>query len=157
MLLYGLLFIVFILLLLLFFLYKEFDRAVNRQMAELSKFKYFNVLNSRWLHNIMRGRRIEDYLLRNNFRRVAVYGLGELGRLVCEELKNSEVEVQYIIDRNEKKQYEGIEVVRLSEKMAPVDGIIVTVGEGYGNIEDSIKRVVDYTVLPLEKILFDNE
>lgn len=157
MLLYGFIFIFIILLLLLVVLYREYSKTIDRLTLELTKFKYFNVLNSQWLRNKNHGLKLEDYLLRNNFHEVAIYGLGELGRLVCEELMTSRVKVKYVIDRNEKKQYEGIDVVRLSDQMDPVDGIIVTVGEGYSTIESSIRSMGNYAVISLEEILLGNQ
>ena len=54
----------------------------------------------RWLENRNEGRTFVDYLHEYGCRKVAIFDAGEIGKLIYDELKISDITVQYFIDRN---------------------------------------------------------
>jgi len=59
----------------------------------------FNTMK-RWMENRNEGKKISDYFAENKFFHISVYGAGDLGRLFYEEIRNSEIRVDYFVDRN---------------------------------------------------------
>ena len=92
----------------------------------------------RWMENINSGKKLSDYFINSGFRSVAIYGAGDLGKLVFEELNNTDVKVTYFIDRNAKvlKKFSGISVILPSDynKLDSTDVIIITMSKCYDEI-----------------------
>ena len=57
----------------------------------------------RWLENRNANKTLVDYFHRYGYKTIAIYGAGDLGRLLYEEIKNSDIQVKYFIDRNGKE------------------------------------------------------
>lgn len=66
-----------------------------------------------WLYNKINEREIDDYFKRrNDITSVAIYGAGELGELLYDDInRHSDITVDFIIDKNLDSLYYGIENV----------------------------------------------
>ncbi len=113
-----------------------------------------NIL-ARWMELREAGRNVGDYLATQGIRTVAIYGYGELGIRLKQELKDSPVEVAYIIDRSTAARDVDCPTYQLRENLPPVDRIIVTVHGLYPEIRADIKRFMTYPVRSLAHILFE--
>lgn len=88
-----------------------------------------------------------DYLESINAKNVAIFGTGEIGKFVYNEIqnKNPEYKVKYFIDRSEKIQkYDDVEILPaalFAEKKDEVDAIII------GEIKDSFESIGEYLEL----------
>lgn len=84
----------------------------------------------RWMENRNAGKTFVDYLHEYGYKTLGIYDAGELGRLLYEEIKASDLKVRYFVDRNAEglKAIEGIPVIYLSEisKMEEVDVLIIS-------------------------------
>ena len=102
---------------------KKADNVKKRYML------YYDVLNQ-WLKNKNDNYKIVDYFKNNNYKSIAIYGMGEMGNRLFEEIKESDIKVEYFIDNNTDylyQEWEDIPVIgvnEISEKEA-VDVIIV--------------------------------
>lgn len=97
-----------------------------KQPFEVDKFKqYFNVFDS-WLTMQEQGRSIEEYFNRNNFRRIAIYGYGKMGKHLYRALSRTEIKVEYVIDENRNSGEEGVVVKNPNDELPSVDAIVVT-------------------------------
>lgn len=119
-----------------------------------SKFASYYYTCNQWIKNINKGIKLEKFFKNYGYQNIAVYGGGELGVRFCEELKNSDICIKYIVDHC-KVNFDGIPSKILSEPLEDVDIIIVTAIYDYDNIYDQIKKVKkNAKVISLEKILF---
>ena len=89
----------------MFFKYKiEKDKKTKENIDEKEKliFKQEEVLKvyERWIDSYQKNTLISEFLERNQYQKIAIYGLGRLGKNIYNELKNSMIDVLYIIDRN---------------------------------------------------------
>lgn len=84
----------------------------------------------RWLENRNKGKTFVDYFVECGYNTIGIYGAGDLGRLLYDEIRNSNIKVQYFVDRNAEgiKAIDGIPVVMIDEieKMNEVDILIIT-------------------------------
>lgn len=91
-----------------------------------------NFLLYQWIKNKIKGLSIGDHLYNKGIRTVIIYGAGDLGELLYEELKISELTVKYFVDRNADKYREKnlatTEIYRWENKpMEKVDAIIISI------------------------------
>ncbi|MBU5477601.1 hypothetical protein KQI69_00080 [Eubacterium sp. MSJ-13] len=137
---------------------KENKSQDNSKITRLNS--YYTIL-SQWMTNKLEDKKSSEYLEKQNIKTVAIYGMGNLGELLYQELKPSDIEVKYFVDKNAEKLYYGIDELPIVsvEKLNDVDGvdaIIVTPTFAYDSIEENIKSVLaDCKILSLEDIVFD--
>lgn len=112
------------------------------------------ILNE-WMKKKYENKNICEYLVKENMRRVAVYGMADLGKRLCDELTENGIEVCYGIDKSVEGCYKGIKIKKLTDKLEEVDVIVVTVFTSAAKIEKDIRKSVDYPVISIEKLLYD--
>lgn len=108
-----------------------------------------------WLRIRQEGKTLAEYFIKNNYKTVAIYGMKELGERLYDELQNSGVTVQYIIDKNADTIYADVDIVTPDDELAPVDVIVVTAIYYFDEIEEMLSGKVDYPVVSLEDILYE--
>lgn len=88
------------------------------------------VMLKKWLENRNRGKTFVDYFHEYGYQSIAIYDAGDLGRLLYEEVKESDIMVKYFIDRNAEgiKEIDGIPVILFSQidRMEEVDVLLVS-------------------------------
>lgn len=96
---------------------------------EINKLRAQNKLYSLWLTCIQNNIKVfSNYLLNNNFKTVAIYGYGDVGRLLHTQLINEGINVQYIVDRYVgMKENDSTRIYRIEEDLPKVNMIIITV------------------------------
>lgn len=118
-----------------------------------SKLKSYYYACNQWIKNRNSGIKIEDYLNDFGYKNIAVYGLGELGSRLCEEICKSNIDIKYTIDQGG-GFFPGIPSKTLNDTLENVDLIIVTAIYDYDNIRDNLIKInPNYNVVSLEKIL----
>ena len=91
--------------------------------------------------------------MENGWKRIAIYGLGILGKFLIEDLSESEVEIDCILDKNYSKlpaNYHGINVIGPHEiNERKYDCIVVSVPQNY----NAILEVLHAQDVDLNKII----
>lgn len=132
-------------------------RERNQQIAKINKFRtYYDVLNQ-WMLRKNAGETTADFLKKKQIGTIAIYGMGELGARLSEELKNTSIHIAYCMDS--KQMYMDTEGNALPEGIEPehVDAVIVTAVFAYEEIRKSIKNKIACPIISLEDIVFDYE
>lgn len=84
----------------------------------------------RWLENRNANKTFVDYFNEYGYRKIAIYGAGDIGKLLYEEIKNSDIRVSYFVDRNAEglRQLGDVPIITISdiENMEEVDAIVIT-------------------------------
>ena len=69
-------------------------RKIKSQEKEVEKYRaYYNMLNQ-WMVLKQEGKSLEKYFIDNGYKTVAIYGMGEMGNRLYEELKGTSIEVK---------------------------------------------------------------
>ena len=125
-----------------------------RMQRQRDKFqKYYQVLNV-WFKNYQEGITIDQYLLKQGFHKIAIYGFGALGERLYQELADSGVRVLYGIDRRTVSQNDRFQICQLSDELEEVDAVVVTVVTDFANIAMEIRKKMNCPVLSLEDIIY---
>lgn len=112
-------------------------------------------LFDQWMMKKQEGKTVSDYLRENGFRTIAIYGMGYLGKRLYDELKDSEIEVRYAIDKNADNLYLELDVISPDENMPEVDLIIVTAVYFFDEIEGMLTNLTECPVVSFEDILYE--
>lgn len=134
------------------------NRTIRQKEEKIEKFKsYYNLLNQ-WLCLKQEGKNLADYFQNNQYKTVAIYGMGELGNRLYEELKATSVSVEYAIDKNSFSTYSELEVFNLDDidsDTEPVDIIVVTAVFAFDEIEVELQSRYSCPIVSLEDVVFE--
>lgn len=126
----------------------------NQSTDKVFKFKtYYSILNQ-WLKIKEQDRSLEQYLLDNNYSTIAIYGMGELGERLIEELSSSKIEIKYGIDKMADGIYSDLPMYTIDDSLEPVDAIIVTAVFAFSDIATELERITTIPIISLEDIVF---
>ena len=113
--------------------------------------KMFN----QWLSLKQEGKTIDKYFIDNGFHRIAVYGMSYAGARLIDDLKGTEIEVAYGIDRNADRIFSEVEIVNIDDSFQPVDAVVVTAIYNFDEIEEKLCDQVDCPIISLEDIIYE--
>lgn len=137
------------------------QKALKKETDYKNRFKsYYNVTNQ-WLLNKNEEKNVGDYFKDNNYKTIAIYGMGNMGELFYEEVKKTDVKVAYFIDKNAEELYYGIDdipVVNIKdiESREKVDAIIVTPIYDFESIsEDLVDSSKGAEIVSLEDVIYE--
>lgn len=128
---------------------------VLKKADHTQKMTEFYRLLIEWLRIKQEGESLVPFFVQNGYKTVAIYGMKELGERLYDELKDSEIEVKYIIDKNADTIYADVDVVDPEDTLEDVDVIVVTAIHYFDEIEENLSGKVDYPVISLEDIVYE--
>jgi hypothetical protein len=130
-------------------------KIISKNNERVNKFKsYYNILNQ-WIVLNHAGKKLEQYFINHNYKKVAVYGMGEIGNRLYEELKGSPVEIKYAIDKNAGSAYSELEVFSPEDKLEEVDAVIITTTFAFEEIKSMLENKYNCPIISLEDVVFE--
>lgn len=135
----------------------KMEKMVFADSDELRFLEMFYTYD-RWLYLKNRGLTVADFLKKNGYRNVVIYGMGYLGNRLHDELIHTDIEVLAAIDRDAIRITHEIPVVSYEyEQYKPyldkADILIVTINEAKKEIEATIKKNFDIPIYSLDEII----
>lgn len=117
------------------------------------KMKYYFFFMIEWMKKKNKKRTISDFLKSRGISSVSVYGYGDIGELLCEELSQDGIDIVSVIDRN--KRDGNYCFLTPDDDIPQCDAIVVTPFLEIETIEGFLKSKVDYPVISIEDIVYD--
>lgn len=113
----------------------------------------------RWLKIKNQGVEIADFFSKNKYNHIAIYGLGHIGESLYYELYNSNVYVDYAVDKNLslidfKKE---LTILRWEDEFKEVDAVVVTLIDNYMEVIEMLKEKLSCPIILIEEILREAE
>lgn len=130
---------------------KELQNAWNLSNKHLALFKMMND----WVRLKQDGKNLADYFIKNDYKTIAIYGMSYAGQTLVNELKGTNIEVKYGIDKSVESRYLDIEVYKLEDAIEQVDAIVVTPITFFREIEDELGAIFDCPIISLEDVLYE--
>ena len=130
-------------------------RLLQKKEDNEVKFKGFYLVLIRWLRVHQEGRALEYYFKNNKVNSIAIYGMKELGEALLDELKDSEIDVRYGIDRDADNIYVALDVYTPDEELEEVDMIVVTAIHYFDEIERCLRSSTNARIVSLEDVLWE--
>lgn len=130
-------------------------KTIKSNENDIDKFRrYYNMLNQ-WLLIKQEGKSLEKYFDDNGYHTVVIYGMGEMGNRLYEELKNTSIEVKYAVDKEAANTYSELKVVGKDDYLESADVMIVTAIYAYDEIEEEMETKIDFPIVCLEDVIYD--
>lgn len=134
--------------------WRHIDRIELNKIKQIDKFNSYYLMYEAWVELYQDNLRISDYLKKENMHKIAIYGYGNIGKIFYREIKGSEIQVSYIIDREAGSFIEEVPVFGLQDKLPEVDVIIVTIPDQMENIQRDLRKLCDYPIISLEEVVY---
>lgn len=137
------------------FEFKRVSKIIKEKDEKIHKFKdYYNVLNQ-WMKIKNEASSLEEYFKKRGYSTIAIYGMGEIGCRLYEELENTSINVSYVIDKEAESKYSSIRIIDISNKLDDVDVIVVTPIFDFENIKIALEEKTDIKVISFEDVIYE--
>lgn len=110
-------------------------------------------LMNQWIGLKQDNQQIETYFQKNNYQRIAVYGMGFVGMRLIKELRNTNLNIIYGIDQNAANISSDLKLLTLEDELPEVDVIIVTVLGLFQEIYDKLSTKIKCDIVAIEDII----
>ncbi|MDE6892399.1 MAG: hypothetical protein K2P50_11450 [Lachnospiraceae bacterium] len=135
--------------------YRFYKEILEKERRQKEKNRAILQLFSKWMQKKETGKTIESYLKEMNFQTVAIYGMSDAGQRLYDELKHTEIEVKYAIDKRAVELENELPVMSVNDELDKVDVIIVTAIYDFFEIADFMKQKSNNPVISLEQIVYE--
>lgn len=133
--------------------YMHHKYVLEKELINTNKFKALFELSLSWICAEHSGYDLPRYLSERGYKKVAIYGMGKVGKALADELQQSGIDVAYGIDINNRNIVTSFPIVSPTDKFDFVDLIIVTAISPTGEIEEMLKEKTSIPVLALGEII----
>jgi len=106
--------------------------------AEKNELNFKTLIN--YVNFIQNGKSINEFFIVNEYNKIAIYGMGQLGNRIIEDIRNGGLIVQYVVDIKGGLLDIDIPVFRADDKLPPIDVVVVTVPQQYKEIKDLLSN-----------------
>ncbi len=138
-----------------------YHKIYNKQKNICDRNKLYLNLVSYWLTNKIAGKSMHKFLLENNIKNIAIYGMGSMGELFYEELENTNIGIQCFVDKKADGLFVGIDnipLINIKELISQkqIDAIIITPIAYYDDIvKDIMQQRCTTKIISLEEIIYN--
>lgn len=134
---------------------KDKEQVVKEQKNKVKKFKqYYDILLG-WIDVKQKGKSLAEYFEKNNYHKIAIYGMGELGVKLYNELKNTSIEVVCGIDKGGEYENLDIDVKAVGEDIMDVDVVVVTPAFAFYDIESELAEYIECPIVSIEDVVYE--
>lgn len=131
------------------------NKELDLRNRNVSKFQDYYMILNRWLVLKSAGKNLTEYFNNNKYNNIAVYGIGELGKRLIEELiEVGEIQVKYAIDKMSGSDFMGVPVLDCEDSIKNVDAVVVTAVFDFESIKESIEQKINAPVVSLMDIVY---
>ena len=108
-----------------------------------------------WMNIKQDQKSIATWLYERSYRTIAIYGMGYVGECLIKDLKGSNVEIKYAIDKKKKVLQSGMEMLSPDEELQKVDAVIVTAIASFDLIQGVLLKKTDMPIVSFADILLE--
>ena len=101
------------------------------------------------------GLSIRWFFNENNYKKIAIYGMGIMANHLMMELMDDEIVIKYGIDRAGKHLEDIIPIFSLEEELPSIDAIIVTILYDFETIKGTLSNLINAPIISLQKVIDD--
>lgn len=127
------------------------DHKIRKLLRLSRKFERIIKIYSFWIMNKIS---CSEYLKNLGVNKVAIYGVGYLGKNLIDDLKSSSIEIIYAIDQNPVQYNSELRIIKLDEVEDVPDMVIVTVVDQYEEIKRMIEKKLKCKIVSIEDMIY---
>lgn len=113
------------------------------------------LMMNQWVKVKQEGKNLSAYFEKNGYKKIAIYGMSYAGETLVDELKETEVQIAYAIDKNANSIYSDINIITMDDNLEDVDAIVVTAITFFDEIEEQLQSKISCPIISLEDILYE--
>lgn len=108
-----------------------------------------------WMYLRDRSINLSQFFYKYGYQKVAIYGMGRLGKHLLYELKKGGISVIFGIDQNggEGIRETEVEIYRPGQKMPDADAVVITVTDQYAKISSMLSEKMACSMITIEEII----
>lgn len=129
------------------------QKYIKKLKLQARKERGLFFLMNQWIGLKQDNQQIETYFQKNNYQRIAVYGIGFVGMRLIKELRNTNLNIIYGIDQNAANISSDLKLLTLEDELPEVDVIIVTVLGSFQEIYDKLSTKIRCDIVAIEDII----
>lgn len=133
----------------------EADRQERLKNKDFQVIQRYNLLLNDWMCLKELHIDFSDYFKKYNYKKIAIYGMGKLGKHLLYELKKGETEVLFGIDRNHPFNMDDLNIYLPEMEMPKVDAVVITIMDQYASISKMLRKNMACSMIPLEEIILE--
>ncbi len=127
------------------------DHKIRKLLRLSQKLERIIKIYSFWTMNKVS---YSEYLKDMGVNKIAIYGVGYLGKNLIDELKNSCVDIMYAIDQNPVQYDSELRIIKLDEVEDIPDMVIVTVVDQYEEIKQILEKKLKCKIRSIEDVIY---
>lgn len=120
----------------------------SKNMDILTLFNQWIILKHKNVH-------FAEYFDKYQYQSIAIYGMSFVGQRLMDELKDSSVEIRYVVDKNASYVHSDLQVFRPEDDLPPVDAIIITPLTFYKEIKEQLEHKVNCPLISIEDLMYE--
>ena len=128
---------------------------IRKQKGYKEKHLDLYLMMNQWVKVKQENKSLSDYLKKEGYKKIAIYGMHYVGETLLRELSGSEIEVAYAIDRDANAIFSDVDVVLPDADLQNVDAVIVTAITFFEEIEEMLADKMNCPIISLETILYE--
>lgn len=134
------------------FITQRYEELAVKQIASNSKPNVNKGNKIKELNSMWEAGTVATYLKQHNITKVVIYGMGELGRRLYDELTESGIQIEAVMDKNSFCLTEVVEVYKPDENLVSAEYIISTVVSDFNEVKSAFpkKKVIDLVKLVMQ-------
>lgn len=132
----------------------KYGEEVKKLFVQERKEHFMYEFMNRWLFLKQKGIDLSIFFICQGIQSVAIYGTHHMGQRLFDELRESEIEVKYAIDRNPRKPDWKIPIRHPNDVLERVDAVVITPVFDFLEIKDSLSAKLACPMFSMEEILF---
>lgn len=114
--------------------------------------EYFELLN-KWLLIKNYGKTVLDHVGLKDKKKIAVYGIGKIGKRLVEEIECRKGNIAYAIDKNADMFFADFEIYKPDDELPKCDVIVVTAILEYDVLYSYLSKKTDADILSLKTLI----
>ena len=134
---------------------KVMKKKVDEMRHYADKHLALFLMMNQWVKVKQEGKNLAQYLDKKGYKKIAIYGMSYAGETLLEELKGTEIQIAYGIDKNVENIYSELDIFSLDDTYANVDAIVVTAITFFDEVQTMLCKKVDFPIISLEEILYE--
>ena len=134
---------------------RSMKKLVNLTDKSVDLYKSCYNIAGQWITHKQRGVSLEKYFIQKGYHSIAIYGMGKLGSLLYDDLKDSSIEIRYGIDQDPYATYPGLNIINPNDDLEDVDVIVVTPVMAFNGIAKMLSEKTDIPLVSISEVVYD--
>ena len=134
---------------------KAMEKRADKWQLMSDKHLALFLMMNQWVQVKQKGKNLSVFFEKNNYKKIAIYGMSYAGETLLDELKDSGICIKYGIDKRASRISEEIDMVTIEDDLQEVDAVVVTAITFFDEIAEELGHKLNCPILSLEDILYE--